>query len=322
MLLIKQVMLLCSRAALCFVLLLLPLSSYAQIEITDSHGKYRFAKPPERVVVLNWALAEQMIELGEVPLGVADVEGYRRHAGHAALPDSVLDVGERLSPSLSEIKALKPEIIVIGYSQRSLLRPLSNIAKVIYFKNFGKRYNNQEKSRDRFLELAKLFDKTEFAENKLKEREARLGILRQRLQDAYVDNSPPAVQFIVPDVSNAAKSGASLVFGANSMPFYAAQALGLTVLAPQESDQFGMSQLTSAQLDELVSGYEGDLCQFNLLSYSQGVTSEKGKESEENPESGGHCVGVMDYQNSFGGIMSILYLAESIVDGLLGGQQL
>lgn len=286
----------------------------AQIEITDSHGKYRFAKPPERVVVLNWALAEQMIELGEVPLGVADVEGYRRHAGQTALPDSVIDVGERLSPSLNKIKALKPEIIVIGYSQRSLLRPLSNIAKVIYFKNFGKRYNNQEKSRDRFLELAKLFDKTEFAQAKLRERDERLAQLKESLQRAYIERALPAVQFVVPDVSNAAKNGSSLVFGSNSMPFYAAQALGLTVVAPQESDQFGMSQLSSSKLTQLLQSHDGPLCQFQLSSYSQNASVVT--DSTENA-----CVVTPSYQNSFGGIMSILYLAESITGHLLSRVQ-
>lgn len=304
--------LLSNRAFLCLILMLFTQAVNAQIEITDSHGKYRFAKPPERVVVLNWALAEQMLELGEVPVGVADIGGYRRHDNQVTFPDSVVNVGERLSPSLSEIRALKPEIILIGYSQRSLIRPLSNIATVIYFKNFGKRYNNQEKSRDRFLELAKLFDKTELAQTRLREREQRLSQLKEKLQSAYIDKPFPAVQFIVPDASNVAKNRASLVFGVNSMPFYAAQALGLTVLAPEKTDQFGMAQLTSSGLNELVDEYHGGVCQFYLSSYTQNFEL-----PEQTSDNG--CVQTLGYQNAFGGVMSVLYLAESIVDGLIGG---
>lgn len=317
--------LLCRKGILSLVFVLFTQSVYAQIEITDSHGKYRFAKSPERVVVLNWALAEQMMELGEMPVGMADVDGYRSHTKQVAPPDSVISVGDRLSPSLRKIRALKPEIILIGYSQRSLIRPLSNIATVIYFKNFGKRYNNQDKSRERFLELAKLFDKTQLAQTKLSERDQRLTKLKEKLQQAYAGRELPGVQFIVPDVSNAAKNGASLLFGVNSMPFYAAQALGLSVVAPQGSDQFGMSQLASSQLEELVREHASSLCQFHLSSYSQGASPQstsfpkalfpstlaKGQSTKS------ACVETLSYQNAFGGIMSILYLAESIAHSLL-----
>jgi len=67
--------------------------AHAQIEIQDSHGKYRFEKPPERVVVLNWALGEQMLELDETPVGFADIKGYRSHTGTEAMPEGVVDVG-------------------------------------------------------------------------------------------------------------------------------------------------------------------------------------------------------------------------------------
>ena len=154
------------RVLLCQLLSFLILNSAianAQIEITDSHGKYQFEKPPERVVVLNWALAEQLIELDVKLLGMADITGFKKYANQPRVARNTVDVGERLSPNLAKIKDLKPDVIIIGYSQRSLIKSLSNLGTVIYFKNFGKRYNNYQKSRERFLELAKLFDKTQLA---------------------------------------------------------------------------------------------------------------------------------------------------------------
>ena len=74
--------------------------AYAEVAIQDSHGKYRFEEPPKRVVVLNWALAEQLHELGEVPVGMADIEGYRKHSNNVIVENTVVDVGGRLAPKL------------------------------------------------------------------------------------------------------------------------------------------------------------------------------------------------------------------------------
>ena len=292
--------------------LISPLS--AEIQITDSHGKYRFAEPPKRIVALNWTLAEQMLELGETPIGMADIAGFRIHAKLPIIPETVIDVGQRLSPNLSAIRQLKPDIILIGYSQRSLLRPLSNIATVIYFKNFGKRYNNLEKSRERFLEMAKLFDKTKFAENKLRERDEQLAQLRTELTNVFPEGNLPTLQFTIPQNEvDAEKDKTIWIFGKNSLPLHAAQQLGLEVITPEETSQFGTAQISSADLKELrdVQGTNGlTVCQVYLSSYQ---TSKK-LTGNTKPQEG--CSFELDYQNAFGGAMSILYLGESIKKAL------
>ena len=301
--------------------------AHAQIEIQDSHGKYRFDKPPKRVVVLNWALGEQMLELGETPVGFADIEGYQSHTSVTAIPEGVVDVGERLSPKLNKIRELKPDVILIGYSQRSLLRPLSNIATVIYFKNFGKRYNNHEKSVDRFLEMAKLFDKTQLAEVKLAHRDERFSQLREELHTAYKAKSLPlpTVQFIVPEALDASRRGSVLLFGENSLPFYAAQELGLSVLAAEENDQFGMARLSKKEYSKLSDVQPGTLCKLYFSSYAVEDsinTVEDSLNRVEDSKSNGLsskrvCSKDLSYQNGFGGVMSVLYLAESISQALL-----
>jgi|GEM_PF-893722 len=284
--------------------------TFAQIEITDSHGKYSFEKPPERVVVLNWALAEQMIELGEMPVGFADIAGYKKHTQQNTIDNSVVDVGNRLSPDLRKISELKPEIILIGYSQRSLIRPLSNIATVIYFKNFGKRYNNQDKSASRFLELAKLFDKTHLAQSKLISRDQQLNTLKGNLKTVLDKTGVPSLLFVVPEKSNAAKRSSVLVFGKNSMPFYAAQELGLNVVAVTETDQFGTARLSNEQVDVLLNDSEVEVCIVYMTSYMDS------KPEDYQLPSHAQCSLEPGYQNSFGGIMSIQYLAQSIFEPL------
>lgn len=285
-------------------------TSFAQINITDSHGKYSFKQPPERVIVLNWALAEQMLELGVTPLGMADINGFTKHASKPLVPNEVIDVGDRLNPNLSKLRELNPQIIIIGYSQRSLLRPLSNIATVIYFKNFGARYNNFEKSRERFTELAKLFDKTELANNKLAQLDTQLADLKSSLMNAHSANNKelPTVQI---NVTGSGRNTDSWLFGQNSMPYYAATALGLEVIIAPETDQYGVSMVKQKELLELSNQRlnQGTICQFVLTSYGQANLQQADNQID--------CVADLSYQNAFGGTMSVLYLAESIHAALI-----
>lgn len=295
-----------------FIILSLTQPAFATIQITDSHGKYNFAEPPKRVVALNWALAEQMLELGETPVGMADIQGFRKHGTKTVVPERVTDVGERLSPKLAAIRKLKPDIILIGYSQRSLLRPLSNIATVIYFKNFGNRYNNFEKSRERFLEMAKLFDKTEFAENKLKQASERFQTLRLELAAAFPEGKLPKLQITIPQTVSETEKGKSIwVFGKNSLPYYAGQQLGLEVTSPEKTSQFGTAQLSPNVLEALHTGKDNLLCRAYLPSYQ---TSNNTDAVTKLPAG---CSFELSYQNAFGGTLSVLYLSEAIYQGLL-----
>jgi len=267
-------------------------------------------------VVLNWALAEQMLELGVTPSGMADIDGFAKHASLPNIPNEVVDVGDRLSPNLSKLRELEPDIIMIGYSQRSLLRPLSNIATVIYFKNFGARYNNFEKSRERFIELAKLFDKTELANQKLTRLDAQLVDLKTTLENKHADKKTdmPVVQINVPSSNN---NSVTWLFGKNSMPYYAATALGLEVVSTQETDQYGVSMVDDVELAKILAPYQDNisdlnekhLCQLRLTSYAQEELSQTPNKT--------NCVADLAYQNAFGGTMSVLYLAESIYQALI-----
>ena len=311
-----------------FLILVLTISKpvYAQIEITDSHGKYSFDSPPKNVVVLNWALAEQILELGVTPVGMADITGFHKIANQPVVPTETVDVGKRLNPNLTKIRDLNPEIILIGYSQRSLIRPLSNIATVIYFKNFGKRYNNYEKSRERFMELAKLFNKSKFAESKLQSMDKKLAVLRDSLSNEFINETLPNVQLITQSNHN---DTTTWLFGNNSMPYYAANELGLTVLSNIENDKFGVSQMTTSELNELIENTHKPLTsdvnetQSNIdcrLIFSNYTSGNIAPEINKN-EPGTPCTADLSYQNAFGGVFSVLYLAEAIHHALIKSSQ-
>ena len=303
----------------------------AQIEITDSHGKYRFNKPPERTVVLNWALAEQLVELGVTPVGMADIEGFQKHANKPEVNISITDVGKRLTPNLAKIRELNPDVILIGYSQRPLIKSLSNIATVIYFKNFGKRYNNYEKSRERFLEIAKLFDKTQYAETRLSKLDSDLNALKLSLEHHYqrkqkTEAKPyPLVLF---SVSNNDSKNSTWIFGRNSMPYYAARELGLNVFdTDEDTDKFGVTRLSSKQLNNTLAqknqhlssdtGFDSKhsvVCNLKFSSFATHKPIETGFPSHNNSS----CGTDLAFQNPFGGTMSVLYLAQALHDALIG----
>ncbi len=286
--------------------------SMAQIEITDSHGKYRFEKPPERFVALNWALAEQLMVLGEMPLGVADLESFQDlSANKLSVDDSVHNLGARLTPDLAKVRELKPEIIFIGYSQRPLLRPLSNIATVVYFKNFGHRYDNAAKSKERFLELAKLFNKTALANDILRQRDARIEAVHADLNNAFADVALPDVVLVVPAGKGKRLHG---LFGRNSMPYAATSALGVHALTTEKTDKFGVAQLSTTELNSLIKEHQLNtgkpVCVLEFDRYS--ASSQRELLTLENDE----CHMTLSYQQGFGGVMSLQWLSESLSHAL------
>lgn len=297
------------------VALLLSAALNAQVEITDSHGKYHFSEPPKRFVALNWALAEQLIALDEIPLGIAGLDQFQRLGSRLPLLDGVQDLGPRLTPDLQKIRNLKPEIIFIGYSQRSLLRPLSNIATVVYFKNFGRRYDNARKSEERLLELAKLFEKTELAEQLIVQRDNAVEQSKQELNSAFVDTILPKVMMVVPAGEGKRLHG---LFGSNSMPFAAAGSLGLDVITTEKTDKFGAAQVSSSELSELfrqnADKTKAPACIIEFANYLPDLVESQQKLI--NMKEAG-CYLSVDYQQAFGGVMSLQWLAESIAKSLI-----
>ena len=66
-----------------------------------------------KVVTLEWAATETLLSLGIVPVGAADLAGYRQwvNIGNDKL-SSAVDVGGRQQPSLEALMRLKPDLIV------------------------------------------------------------------------------------------------------------------------------------------------------------------------------------------------------------------
>lgn len=85
----------------------------AAITIVDDRGEsIELAAPAEKIVALEWNTAENLVALGVMPVGVADVEGYGDWVQSETLDDSVTDVGMRGEPSVDAIAGLAPDLVL------------------------------------------------------------------------------------------------------------------------------------------------------------------------------------------------------------------
>ncbi|MFF2496106.1 ABC transporter substrate-binding protein [Agromyces sp. NPDC058064] len=85
----------------------------AAITVTDDRGEeISLDAPAEKVVALEWNTAENLVALGVMPTGVADVAGYSTWVQSEALDDSVTDVGMRGEPSVDAIAGLAPDVVL------------------------------------------------------------------------------------------------------------------------------------------------------------------------------------------------------------------
>lgn len=268
-----------------------------KIEITDSHGKWVFNSPPKKIAVINWTLSEQIIELGVTPIAIADLAGFKKTAPQTQTPNNIIDLGSRFSPNLKKLRELSPELIIIGYSQRDLLRPLSNIAPVMYFNNFSRRYVNVKKADERFLVLAKLFGKIDFAKNKLGVRDKRIDEIRSTIKKQFNENLP---QLTIVSIKN----DVAWLFLNNSIPYSVANQLGFKP-SPIEKKP---SKLGTHKVNlKTLSSLDGCVVFLNSsfdISNNTKFDSIKVKEPK--------CKHILNPTNAYGGSLSQLYLAQSI----------
>ena len=137
-------------------------------QVYDSFGKHFFRAPPERTVVTDWTLLEQLLALDVVPVGAPELQSYRRVMPFETLPESIGDIGLREKPDLDRVAALRPDLIIVGTDQKQLARPLSRIARVLFYQNFSPRFdNNGATALKRLRQLSEVFQQQITADREL-----------------------------------------------------------------------------------------------------------------------------------------------------------
>jgi iron complex transport system substrate-binding protein len=141
------------------------------------------AQAADRVVALDWSLAETLLGLGLVPLGVAEPNGYRRWTSDPALPPQVIDVGLRIEPNLELLQTLRPDLILVspGFQSgvnRPFLERIAPTLLIAFYTADGKPY---DRARTETMALAARLGREAAGQALLARTEAAIVAARGRL---------------------------------------------------------------------------------------------------------------------------------------------
>ncbi|WP_208588060.1 ABC transporter substrate-binding protein [Gracilibacillus suaedae] len=163
------------------------------ITVSDIDGEHTFDEVPERIVVLEWVYAEDLLALGVQPVGMADIEGYHSWVNiEAELGEEVEDVGTRQEPNLEAIHALDPDVIITAnYRHEAIMDSLEEIAPTLAYNSYpeeeeGTQYEEMEAT---FKEMAKLVQKEEQADEILTELDQSYQDIEAEIAEAGIDNT-------------------------------------------------------------------------------------------------------------------------------------
>ena len=247
-----------------------PADSGERIALTDSRGKkIELDGPATKVVAVEWSPAEQLVTLGVMPIGVADVKGFKVWDKSVELDDSVKDVGTRGEPSSDSIAALNPDLIIAANGlPENVISQLETRAPVLVvaaadakdslgtmradFELIAKAVGMEDKAK---VVLANLDE--ELADAKTEIAEAKLDTTRFALADAYVNGANVEIR----------------MFGKGSLLSDVAGELGLeNVWDGKIDEQYGLGQTDIEGLTKLpdvqffYSASDGDPFTDNLAS--------------------------------------------------------
>jgi ferric hydroxamate transport system substrate-binding protein len=155
------------------------------ITLTDSRGEeIQLDGPADDVVALEWSEAEDLVALGVMPVGVAQVDDFKTWVNTVELDDSVTDVGLRSEPSIDAIAELQPDLVITEADRsRSQIDDLEEFTTVLVTEgtdqddNIGQMRTNLEM-------IATAVGKEDVADQLLADLDAKIDEGRQAIEEA------------------------------------------------------------------------------------------------------------------------------------------
>lgn len=111
--------------------------------ITDSLGNpFTQDTPPQRIITLEYAFADALAAIDISPVGIADDnDPLNLHPAVLAKLEGWVSVGERATPDLEQIAALKPDLIIADVNRhQAMYTALSQIAPTVLLASRGETY--------------------------------------------------------------------------------------------------------------------------------------------------------------------------------------
>ncbi|EGQ9887907.1 TPA: iron-siderophore ABC transporter substrate-binding protein [Vibrio parahaemolyticus] len=291
----------------CTTLLFTVMIARANADITahDAYGAVTFEQVPQRVVVLNWDILEQVLALDIEPIAAPNLPGYRQWVVNPYAPESIEDIGTRAEPSLEKIASLKPDVILAASPQQDLIPLLRQIAPVVYLPNFSQNEAAAQTAIKHFRTLGALFDKQELAEQKLAKLNDSFKQLRDKIRQHY--SAPLDVLVMRFSTPNSV-----LLSTENSTTDYVVEQLGLTNPIQVSARAWGIKQDRINRLQNLEQSY---------VLYVQPFPQESKLNSsplwQAMPFVKKQRVNSVRAVWAYGGAMSLQYMAEAITDSLI-----
>lgn len=277
----------------------------ADITVNDAYGAVTFEQVPQRVVVLNWDILEQVLALDIEPIAAPNLPGYRQWVVNPYAPESIEDIGTRAEPNLEKIASLKPDVILAASPQQDLIPLLRQIAPVVYLPNFSQNEAAAQTAIKHFRTLGALFDKQELAEQKLAKLNDSFKQLRDKIRQHY--SAPLDVLVMRFSTPNSV-----LLSTENSTTDYVVEQLGLTNPIKVSARAWGIKQDRINRLQNLEQSY---------VLYVQPFPQESKLNSsplwQAMPFVKKQRVNSVRAVWAYGGAMSLQYMAEAITDSLI-----
>lgn len=166
-------------------------ASSGPITVTDGRGEeLTLEEPATRVVGLEWGVVENLVSLGVMPAGVADVEGYTIWVSAAPLADGVTDVGMRGEPSIDALVALEPDLVITTTDlPENIIAQIEELVPVLVVRAAAAE-RPVDQMRDNLTLVAEAVGKTGKAEELLAAVDASIADGAAALADAGLEGRP------------------------------------------------------------------------------------------------------------------------------------
>ena len=229
------------RALRALALMLICLNVWADTAVSQNAKKLQFNETPQRIVALNWWLAEHLLALDVTPVGMADSEGYREWVAEPAAPESVKSVGRRQAPNLEAIRALEPDLILVTGHLKAAVPALQAIAPTLVQTTYDTGSNPWERAREHLLALGKILNREDKARAVIAQADKDLSETRRQLSEAGLANQPAFLVRFLDDRR-------VRIHGENSMLNQALEQAGLNNVWHRPTNVWGFTPGTLADL--------------------------------------------------------------------------
>lgn len=106
--------------------------------ISAVNGEITITGTPERVVVMEYELAENLAIVGVTPVGTVEKDSIPQFVPIPAFPESVVDVGTRDEPDIETIASLDPDLILAASPrQDDVLDRLEAVGSVVQLATYS-----------------------------------------------------------------------------------------------------------------------------------------------------------------------------------------